>query len=150
MNSLDVDDSFVNVNGPSIDRSPMSVNGPYVNGNQTDWTPPHNGFHYQISLLGCLGPSFSAHPLLLTPSLSLVYVTAQVPLLSRQIARALKQPRLSDGFGATLLQGRTTPPLVHDPYLHVFCASILARWIPEKIPPNHFRDDSLNIFQTFS
>ena len=82
MNSPDVDGTLVNVNSPGIDRTPMNVNDPDVDGNQTDWTSPHNNFpHYQISLLGCLGPFFGAHPLLPTSNLSPVCATAQVPHL---------------------------------------------------------------------
>ena len=141
----------MNVNDPGVDGTSMNVNDPDVNRNQTNWTSLYNDFpHYQISLLSCLGPFFDALPLLPNPNLSLVCVTAQVPQLSRQIARALKHPILSDGFGTTPLQGRTALPLIHNPYLHASCASILARWIPKKIPPNHFQQNSLNVFQTFS
>ena len=104
VNDLDIDGTPVNVNYPGIDETPVNVNNPVVDGNQIDWTPPYNNFpHYQISLLDCLGPFFSAYPLLPTPNLSPVCVTAQVPYLSRQIARALKHPILSDGFDTTPL-----------------------------------------------
>ena len=115
------------------------------------WTPPYNNFsRYQTSLLSCLSPFSVACPLLLTPNLSPIYVIAQVLHPSRQVARALKLPISFDGFGMICPKGRTTLPLVHGPYLRDSCASILARWIPEKIPSNHFQCNYPNVFQTFS
>ena len=141
----------MSVNGPGVDRIPVNMNDPEVDENRTDWTSPHNDFsHYQTSLLGCLGPFFDAHPLLPTPNLSLVCVAAQVLHPSRQIACALKHQISSDGFGTIPLQGRTALPLIHNPYLRTSCASVLARWIPEKTLPNHFQHNSPNVFQTFS
>lgn len=148
---FDVDRTTPNVNSPGVNGTPVKVNDLDVDKNQTNWTPPRNDFlHYQISLLRCLGPFSGAYPLLQTTNLSPVCVTAQVPHPFRQIAHTLKDPILSDGFGTTPLQGRTSLPLIHDPYLHASCASVLAKWIPEKIPPNHFQRNSLNVFQTFS
>ena len=121
----------MNVNGLSVDETPMNVNDLDVDRNQTNWTSSHSDFpHYQIPLLGCLGPFSDAHPLLPTPNLSPVCVTAQAPRLSCQIACALKHLLLSNGFGMTPLQGWTAFPFVHDPYLHASYASVLARWIP--------------------
>ena len=110
----------MNVNSPYVNRTPVNVNGLGVNGilvnvsdpnvdeNQTNWTLPHNDFpHYQISFLGYLGPFSSAYLLLPTLNLSSVCVIAQVPYLSRQIARAQKHRTLSDEFGTTPFQGRT-------------------------------------------
>jgi len=151
VNDPNVDETPVSVSGLSVDRIPVSMNDPDVDGNQIDWTLSHNDFpHYQISFLDYLNPFSGAHPLLPSPSLSLVCVTAQVSHLSRQIAHTLKHPTLSDGFGTTPLQGRTILPLVHDPYLGTSCDIVLARWIPKKIPPNNFQRNSLNVFQTFS
>ena len=141
----------MNANGLGVDGIPVNVNNLDVNGNQTDWTLSHNDFpHYQISLLGYLGPFSNAHLLLPTPNLSLVCVTTQVPYLSPHIARAWKHRTLSNEFDTTLLQGRTAFPLVHDSYLHTSCVFVLAKWIPEKTPPNHFQRNFLNVFQTSS
>jgi len=147
----DVDGTPVSVNGLFIDGTLMNVNDPDVDRNQTGWTPPYNNFsHYQTSLLNCLGPFSVACPLLPTLYLSLVYVIAQVLHPSRQVARALKLLISSDGFSMIRPQGQTALPLVHGPYLRDFCASILARWIPKKIPSNHFQCNCPNVFQTFS
>ena len=111
VNDPNVDGTPMNVNGPGVDGIPVNVNGADVDGNQTDWTLPHSDFpHYEISLLGRLGSFSGAYPLLLTPNLSPIYVTAQVLRLSCQIARALKHPTLSDRFDMTPPQGRTALP----------------------------------------
>ena len=147
VNGPDIYGTPMNVNGLGVDGIPVNVNNLDVNGNQTDWTLSHNDFpHYQISLLGYLGPFSNAHLLLPTPNLSLVCVSTQVPYLSPHIARAWKHRTLSNEFGTTLLQGRTSFPLVHDSYLHTSCVFVLAKWIPEKTPPNHFQRNFLNVF----
>ena len=129
----------------------MNVISPGIDGNRTNWTPPHIDFpHYMLFFLSHLGPFPGAYLWPPTPNLSPVCVIAQARYLSRQIALAPKHLILFGGFGTTPLQGWTALPLVHDPYLHASCVFVPTRWIPDKTPRNHFQCSLPNVFQTFS
>ena len=150
MIGLVVDGTPMSVNGLFVDGTLVRVSGPDVDGNWTGWTPPHNDFsYYQTSLLSCLGPFSFARPSLLIPNLSPVCAIALVLHPSHQVTRALKLLISSDGFGTIPPQGQNILLLVHGPYLHASCVSVLAMWIPEKILSNRFQRNSPNAFQTF-
>ena len=163
VNGPGVDATLENRNGSCVDVTLGNGNAPYVDvilvngndlgmdGNRTDWIPPHIDFpHYQPPFLGHLGPFFGAYLSPLTPNLSLVYVATLALHLSRQIARTPRHLIMFGVFDMTPFQDQTVPLLAHTPYPYVFYVFSLARWIPEKTPQIRFQRGLPNVFQTFS